>query len=71
MEVVQMAMTARLSKPVEDRFRQVTADAGMSMNSALEEAVIAWMDQIERQHLRETAEDIATRHAKLLARLAE
>ncbi|WP_199034538.1 hypothetical protein [Glycomyces salinus] len=66
-----MAMTLRLSSEIEDTFREESAEAGVSMNSAAEEAILDWINHRQRERVREVAEGIAERHARLLARLAE
>jgi predicted transcriptional regulator len=66
-----MAMTLRLSEEVESRFREVAAEAGLSMNSAAEAAIAEWMERRQREHVRSVAEDIAKRHARLMTRLGE
>lgn len=66
-----MAMTLRLSDEVESKFREAAAEAGLSMNSAAESAIVEWMERQQRDHVRSVAEDIAKRHSRLMARLGE
>lgn len=65
------AMSLRLPDELTAQLRKVAEQEGESMNAAVVIAIREWLERRDADHVQGLFEETATRHARLLSRLAD